>query len=180
MATQRLWVLVEGPGPGDSEFLGRWLLAAVEADRVLMDQFRTKPTLKQQISRIEIAHEFSFSPAATKCLELLMKNLTCFSLSMFDEWGEVFTVMAELGFFCLTGDRYQMTVPQAIIGSKIEAALLRLAATEDQQYYLHPEQLVTCLGKQDAQNWQLRLEHLPWMQRVADRALLLGEPILQE
>jgi hypothetical protein len=76
--------------------------------------------------------------------------------------------MAELGFFCLTGDRYQMTVPQSIIGSKIEAALLRLAATEDQQHYLHPEQLVTCLGKQDAQNWQLRLERLPWMQRVAD------------
>jgi hypothetical protein len=89
MATQRLWVLIEGPGLGDAEFLGRWLLAAVEADRVLMDQFRTNPTLKQQISRIEIAYVFSFSPAATKCVELLMKNLTCFSLSMFDERGEV-------------------------------------------------------------------------------------------
>ena len=27
------WVLVEGPGPGDAEFLGRWLLAAVAADK---------------------------------------------------------------------------------------------------------------------------------------------------
>ncbi len=30
------------------------------------------------------------------------------------------------------------------------------------------------LGKSDVQRWQLRLEGLPWMQRVADRALLLG------
>jgi hypothetical protein len=26
------WALVEGPAPGETEFLGRWLLAAVEAD----------------------------------------------------------------------------------------------------------------------------------------------------
>jgi hypothetical protein len=92
-----------------------------------------------------------------------MKNLTCFLLPLGEEWSEIFGVMAQIGFFRLTGERYQMTIPQAISGSAIKAALLRLAATEDQQYYLHPEQLVTCLGKPDAQNWQLRLERLPLM-----------------
>ena len=169
------WVLVEGPRPGDAEFLGRWLLAAVEADRALQEQFRQNLGLKQQISRLEILILVEFSPAATKCVELLMENLTCFSLDLWDEWGEIFTVMAELGFFRLTGNRYQMTIPREVTGSRIESALLRLAATEDVEYFLHPEELVTCLTKPEAQKWQLRLERLPWMQRVADRDFLIED-----
>jgi hypothetical protein len=33
-------VLVEGPGPGEAEFIGRWLLAAAAADRTLQEQFK--------------------------------------------------------------------------------------------------------------------------------------------
>jgi hypothetical protein len=73
--------------------------------------------------------------------------------------------MVNRGFFRLTGDRYQMTIPNEISGSKIEAALLRLAATEDEDYFLHPEHLVTCLSKREVRVWQSRLERLPWMQR---------------
>ena len=104
-----------------------------------------------------------------------MENLTCFSLHLWDEWGEIFSVMAELGFFRLTGNRYQMTIPREVTGSRIESALLRLAATEDVEYFLHPEELVTCLTKPEAQKWQLRLERLPWMQRVADRDFLIED-----
>jgi hypothetical protein len=43
-------------------------------------------------------------------------------IALRDEWGEIFVVMVELGFFCRTGDRYQMTIPQAISGLKVEAA----------------------------------------------------------
>jgi hypothetical protein len=105
-----------------------------------------------------------------------MKDLASFSLAVCEEpFGEIFTVMAQLGFFRRTGDRYQMTIPQAISGSKIEAALIRLAATEDQEYRLHPEHLVTCLTETETKAWQPRLDRLPWMQRVADRSVLLGE-----
>jgi len=171
IAAEAPWVSVEGPGPGDAEFLERWLLAAVEADHALQEQFRKNPGLRQQISRLEVLCLVEFSPAVTKCVELLMENLTCFSLDLWDEWGEIFTVMAELGFFRLTGDRYQMTIPREVTGSRIESALLRLAATED----VHHEELVTCLTKPEAQKWQLRLERLPWMQRVADRDFLIED-----
>jgi hypothetical protein len=53
MAAELFWVLVEGPGPGDAEFLGHWLLAAVEADQALHEQFEQNPGLKEQISRLE-------------------------------------------------------------------------------------------------------------------------------
>jgi hypothetical protein len=65
--------------------------------------------------------------------------------------------MTDLGFFRLTGNRYQTTIPSQVSGSEIEATLLRLTATEDEQCFLHPEHLVTSLSKTDAQEWQLRL-----------------------
>lgn len=102
-----------------------------------------------------------------------MKDLTSFSLSVFEEpWGEVFAVMAEIGFFSRTGDRYQMTVPKSVTSEKIKAALLRLAATQDESG-LHPEYLVHCLNQGDVQDWQQRLERMLWTQRVADRNVLL-------
>ena len=104
-----------------------------------------------------------------------MKNLTCFSLSLWIEWGEIFAIMTDLGFFRRTGDRYQMTIPKGISGSRIQAALLRLAATEDEEYFLHPEHLVSCLSKPDLEKWQLRLERQPWKQRIADRNVLLED-----
>jgi hypothetical protein len=166
------WVLVEGPGPGAAEFLGRWLLAAVRADRTLQKQFRQNPSLREQISSLELVCAVHFASAATMSVGRLMKNLTCFILPIWGEWGEIFSIMAQIGFFRRTGERYQMTIPERLSGSAIEAALLSLAGTEDENF-LHPERFVNCLSRSDAQKWMLRLEQLPWMQRVADRAMLL-------
>jgi hypothetical protein len=175
LAEEPHWVLVEGPEPGDAGFLGHWLLAAVDADTALEQQRKQNPGLKEQISRLEVIYIVHFSPAATRFLELLMKNLACFTLDLWDEWGEIFTVMAGLGFFRRTGERYQMTLPQEINGPMIEDALLELAATEDEEYFLHPEHLVSCLTETDVHMWQDLLDRQPSMERVADRALLLDE-----
>ena len=75
LAAELLWVLIEGPGPGDAEFLGRWLLAAVEADQTLEEQFKRNTALKDQISRVEIVYHVRFSSGATRFIELLMRNL---------------------------------------------------------------------------------------------------------
>jgi hypothetical protein len=82
-------VLVEGPGPGDAQFLGRWLVAAAGADQTLQNRFAENPSLKQQISRLELVYWICFSSAATKFVELLMKNLTCFSLPLDEDWGDI-------------------------------------------------------------------------------------------
>jgi hypothetical protein len=169
------WVLIEGPGPGDAGFLGRWLLAAVAADQGLEQQFKRNTSLKDQIVRLEVVYTVAFSPPATFFVRLLMNNLSCFSLDLWDECGNLFVVMAMLGFFRHTGNRYQMTIPEDISGSKIETALLKLAATEDEQHYLHPERLVSCLTKRETKSAHSKLKRLPWMRRVADRNLLLSK-----
>jgi hypothetical protein len=172
-STKERFVLIEGPDPGDAEFLGRWLLSAVEADRVLAQHFDTNPNLREQISRLEVCYQVTFAPVAMRCIRLFMKNLTCFTFSTFDEWIERFSVMPELGFFRLTGNRYQMSLTCAITGADIQSALLRLAKTEDEEYWLYPEHLVTCYEKAAIQEWQHKLVALPWMQRVAERNILL-------
>src|SRR5712671_6354773 len=98
-APKQHWVLVEGPAPGDADFLGRWLLAAAEAEKLLQEQYEQDPSFKLTISRLELVYAFAFSPAATKSIELLMKDLTSFSLPVFEEWREIFAVMAYIGFF---------------------------------------------------------------------------------
>jgi hypothetical protein len=160
------WVLVEGPAPGAADFLGRWLMKAAAADKLLQRQFERDPEFRLSIAAIELVNAFAFSPTATKCIELLMKNLTFFSLSVFEEpWGDTFAVMAEIGFFSQTGDRYQMSIPKSITYEKVKAALQRLVATHDEDDLVHPEDLVHCLSNADAQNWQLmlRLERPPLM-----------------
>ena len=102
-------------------------VAAAKTDKLLQEQFERDPKFKCSVTRIELVYAFAFSPAATKCIELLMKDLTAFPLSLFDEWDEAFVVMAELGFFSQTSARYQMTIPKAFTPAKIKAALLRLA-----------------------------------------------------
>ncbi len=122
------WVLIEGPAPDDAHFLGRWLLAADEADKLLQMQFEEDPALELTIASVELASVFAFSPTATKCIEFLLRHVTSVSLPL-PIWGEMFALMADIGFFLQTGDRYQMTVPKSLTREKAKAALLRLVAT---------------------------------------------------
>jgi hypothetical protein len=102
-AAEQHWVLVEGPAPGDAQFLGRWLLTAAKADKLLQEHLERDLEFKLSVARIELVYAFQFSPTATKSIELLMKDSTSFSLSVFDLWGDVFVVMAEIGFFFADG-----------------------------------------------------------------------------
>jgi hypothetical protein len=86
IAAKKCWVLIEGPAPGDADFLGRWLLAAAEADKLLQEQYEQDPSFKLTISRLELVYAFAFSPAATKSIELLIKDLTSFSPSRLRHW----------------------------------------------------------------------------------------------
>jgi hypothetical protein len=174
MNEEQVWVLVEGTAPGAADFLGGWLMMAAEADKLLEEQYDQDPDFRLSVKTIEVVNVFTFSPTATKCIELLMKDLTSFSLSVFEEpWGNTFAVMADIGFFSQTGDRYQMTIPKSITRESIKAALQRLVATYDDDDLTHPENLVHCRSQAEVQDWQVRLERMPWMHRVADRNILL-------
>jgi hypothetical protein len=168
-------VLVEGTGPGDLTFVVRWLLSAAKANRLLEREFAGDPKFRASIDRLEVSSFVDFRSPAMAFLRMFLKDTTTFTLDLENsEWAEMFVIMMEAGFFQLTGNRYQMTVPKKLKISKIKDALLQLAATEDKDHYLHPEKFVHVMSYSNAMEWRMRLSSINWQQRVTDRAILLG------
>jgi hypothetical protein len=168
------WILVEGPGPGDAEFAAQWLQSALKADRLLQREFSAHPGFRPTIERLEFASFVEFAPSAMAFIAMWLGDVSTFKLDLRSELAEIFVTMADVGFFTQTGDRYQMTIPKTLRIKTIRDSLLKLAATEDAQYCLHPEWLLATMTDQAASDWQGRLNGLGWMPRVADRNALLA------
>ena len=108
------------------------------------------------------------------CFRILRRNLASLVVRLDDEMGvDEFTMMVEMGFFVLTGQRYQMVIPTRLTIGKVKRAALKLAQTEDEEYYLHPEYLVVTMPYAEAKAWQVRLRGMNEDNRCADKLLLL-------
>ena len=92
-----------------------------------------------------IAQIPDFSIGATVLLSRLESNHVSFVVQLSGEEAEEFVMMTEMGFFVRTGQRYQMTIPTRLDIHKLKSAMLKLAQTEDEEYYLHPEYLVATI-----------------------------------
>ncbi len=100
--------------------------------------------------------------------------LNCFEF----DWAEIFFVMADVGFFTETGDRYRMTIPRNLKIEQVTDALLRLAATEDAECFLHPERLLTTMTERQASSQKENLEGSISFRRVAyEKAILARSAI---
>lgn len=162
-------VLVEGPTWGDADFYGKWLRAAAKAERLLEKAIKD-PRFKNQFERLLVVQ---IPIAATVLLSRLERNLVSLVVRVNGEEAEEFVVMAEMGFFALTGQRYQMTIPTRLDIDKVKSAILKVVRTEDEKYYLHPEYLVATMPYAEAEAWQHRLREMDQASRHADRLLLL-------
>jgi len=145
------FVVVKCPSNGNASVLARWLAVATEADFLQTRLRHYDPVFDKAIQGLRSYYDVEFSPAAMAFARLWLNGGSAFSLSLFDsEWAEPFTYMAGAGFFTEIDDCYEMTHPRALTSDVIARGLLRLAATEDQNYALHPEWLLTTMTKQAA------------------------------
>lgn len=143
---------------------------SIKADRILQSEFSTHPDFRPNIERIEIAACIEFASSA---LALFAMWLEGGKLNLPDTGlAEIIVTMADVRFVTQTVDR-QMTIPKSLRIRTIGESLLRLAATEDQECYLHPEWLVATMTNKAASGWEHRLKTIGSMQRVADRNALL-------
>ena len=119
----------------------------------------------------------NFSIGATVLLSRIEKNLASFIVRLNSEevtLVEEFAMMVGMGFFILTGQRYQMVIPTRLNMAKVKRSVLKFAQTEDQDSYLHPEYLVATMPHAEGKAWQERLRVMDEAHRCADRLLLLG------
>jgi hypothetical protein len=173
---QTYFILAEGPRRSDAGFTSQWLLSAIEADRLLQNYFSENPDFHVSIVRLECPYRIEFAQSALFFIGMWQAGKGSFSLDLLDpEWAEIFCIMARLGFFKQTGQRYQMIVPEIVAIDRIKDELLRLIATQDSKYRLHPEELLTNMPQQQAMDWKRKLKRMNWQKRVADRHALLAE-----
>ena len=75
----------------------------------------------------------------------------------YGEDGHDFAMMAEMGFFTQKNALYQMTLPPSLTLEKVKASISKFAATEDAEFILHAEYLVTPMTLSEATTLQNRL-----------------------
>ena len=174
-------ILVEGPAWGDAEFYGKWLLSAAKANELLQRAKRDDPEFSRAIDTLEGIQEMDIGIAATIFVSQLYADEQFFTyvIKTDREHPETdagehvdFVPMAEMGFFKLTGNRYQMTLPPDLDLDTVKQAYLKLAATEDEDW-IHPERLVVDMPYSWATNHQRLLRKMNQGQRLADRRALL-------
>ena len=151
-------ILVEGPRWGDAEFYGGWLLAAAETE-VLWKKAIEDPEFNKAINDLclRLGYFPDFGMAACSFQMRLREHRTSFVLRLENEEADEFAMMAGMGFFERAGDHYRMAIPSGLTLASVRAAALAYAATEDKEYYLHPEYLVTTMSLAEADTRQRRL-----------------------
>ncbi len=166
-------ILIEGPAWGDAEFYGTWLINAAKANKLLHQARRDDPDFNSSLDVLEVSQCLDFGIMATVFASQFTDKK--FHTFIFDSDSADlldFVLMVEMGFFTLTGDRYQMTLPTKLDIDLVKQAHLKLAGTEDEGW-IHPERLVVDMPRARAVEFQRLLGDMDQGQRLADRRSLL-------
>jgi hypothetical protein len=153
---RQLGILVAGPHWGDAEFYGNWLLAAARAE-AFWKKACSEPDFGIAVDRLSVVYRPEFGIAAYVLLSLLKDHRTSFVIDLNeDEVVDYFVMMSAMGFFVRSGQSYQMAIPTDLSLAKVKAAALNYAQTEDAEYSLHPELLVSSMPLAEALQCQMR------------------------
>jgi hypothetical protein len=150
------YILVQGPAWGDAQFYGQWLQAAANAEAFWKDAYADED-FKRQVDHVCDAYIPDFGIAATAMIMQLKEYRTTCLIELNSEDGNDIAMMTEMGFFAHRNPSYQMTLPRFLTLEKVKAAIFKYAKTEDDEFMLHPEYLVTAMPLSEATTLQNRL-----------------------
>jgi hypothetical protein len=149
-------ILVQGPRWGDALFYGEWLLAAAKAETFWKHALKD-PHFKKQVEPVHVCYIPDFGIAATAMIVRLSDHSTSFLLDMNREGIDEFVMMAGMGLFAQHEQRYRMAVPTEMTAEEVRTSIPSYAKTQDDQFELHPEYLVTGMPYSRALGLQARL-----------------------
>jgi hypothetical protein len=149
-------VLVEGPAWGDAEFLSKWLLAAAQAESFWRKAYENAD-FEKQVEPVCVCYIPDFGISAFIMVMHLKEHRTSFVLNLETEDGELFAMMLGMGFFEPSPNGYRMALPIGLTTATVRAAVIKFAATQDDDFILHPEHLVSTMPFAEARLRQDRL-----------------------
>ncbi len=152
---EHLAVAIEAP-PLGLEDPGAWLQTAKRLQKVWLMLCEDKG-FAHQIFRLRMFTEPEFSIGG---LELLAKierasryRRSLIKICLADQEAQEIVIFVAAGLLKLVNGRYQLAVPCDIDMGAVRVACLALAATEDEEYVLHPEALVMAVPMQSSFRW---------------------------
>jgi hypothetical protein len=172
-------ILIEGPGWGDADFYSRWSLAAAEAQRLFAEATKDE-VFKDEIFVLQFVYRIDLGIMASDMLQKLFEDELAAIIRLDGKTDEnedaflvleAFTTLAALGFFTVTGERYQMAIPPKLDLKTVKRTFIKLAA--DAEALIPIEKVVTTMPRAGAKRWQKLLTTMDERQRVADRNALL-------
>jgi hypothetical protein len=168
-------VLVEGPEWCDVGFIVQWLQAAIDADLVMETYIVDRREGCEEGYTLADAYLLEFAaPAARLAGECLMKK-GIFAVNLLSSpYSKMFCVMVKLGFFTLTGARYQMTLPKTLEGSLIAEELQRVIQKES-VIDPRPEKFVQVQKRKAVTAMRKKLRGIGDVERLERRMALLAK-----
>ena len=154
------FVVVQCPPYGDAEFASRWLASAADADRILTSHRSANPDFVTATEGLGLITAVEFSSAAMAFISYWQDSWPAFSFNLSKvRMVRSLRIHGRNRLFHTDRSHYQMTQPPALTSETIAQALLRLAATEDENDYLNPEWLLATMTEEDARRTVLMIEH---------------------
>jgi hypothetical protein len=147
--------LVEGPRWGDAEFYAEWLSSAAKAEELRVQAFEDE-NFNKRITTVCVGYIPDFCLGASALLMRFKEHRSTFTI-LFNtdrdlDDGADFVMMLGMGFFELTGQRYQMIIPSPLTLETVKAAMIKFANTEDDCCTLHPEDLAVTMPHAQLRN----------------------------
>ena len=166
--------LIEGPSTRDIDFAAAWLIAVVGA-RESFGECSKDARFRGLLDYLQVRSCIEFHSSAMDFIGRWLQGEGAFEFEVPRHYvrGVTFTVMNALGFFTLTGQRYQMTIPANITQEDIRRAVHRLSQIHDGNGCIYPEHLVVSMEPQEAEESAVRLRDMREDERLADRNALL-------
>jgi hypothetical protein len=166
------YLLIEGPSWYDAEFFGKWLLAATEAQRLSEEAVNTDSEFSAKTERLEFGRREPFGGYATTLIRCLTMTGCTAVIDTDTDLAQGVAMMAHMGFFALTGERYQMVLPSPLNSEVVRASALTILEAYT-GYCMPVQKIMRTMPWAIAKDLQQKLEQMDQVQRVADRELLL-------
>jgi hypothetical protein len=163
-------VAVECPAFGDLDFWQTWVSLARLVDLILCGNLERASV---EVREYLFNNPINFFTVARLCEAKGIQGFSSFSIGTSDMLVEAFPLFVELGFFQLTGDRYQITLPHFLNLERVERAILSLVDNIDANGTSNPESGLNLISEIAYERLSCRLREMEENVRVEERQRLL-------
>jgi hypothetical protein len=164
-------MLVEGPNSNDICFIADWLSSFDDLERLYEELCHAADSEVIAAHNELLCNDGTYFSCLAKQIVPDLFSSAAVVVQLNERNRQAVTVFITLGFLTLTGERYQMTLPDKLDQKRVKTAVLQVCAGEKS---INP---VVTMAREKAFRWRKTLDEMFVPQRLSDRDLLLSHGV---